>query len=417
MCISADRRERLDQLLDLAQAYRGWNRKQLARALQRDASNLSPASGLPKLDLVIELAGVLDWQVGDIVHSIWDDDADPTLACPADVPQDFDALQSASQLASRTGQFDDAVRLARQACRAASSGEERAIASTREASGWDGLGRYAEALTANRRGLAERDVSIDRRRLLQVGLANEYYSLWQPLEARAIAHDLIQLFERETPRKRINRVSHAFGYYVRGNSHRRLMAIETERSNEHAQLARTDLKVADHLFTHLADDFGDESFRGIANTCQGGAIEAEVVSGQRDAEAALAELSAGLDTIVSLDDCPCSDWLESYGWWCIFGCNVAIRHFAAQKDMQHRLAVFTNKADEIAERTDNWAVRERLVTLEYVRRRQLQDRTGVEIDWTIDSEDVRAIAGTMGRFPSFHEIGWEILRSARIVKD
>ena len=49
------RRQRLEELLDLAQAYRGWNRKKLALALSRDASNLSPASGLPKLDFLVEL--------------------------------------------------------------------------------------------------------------------------------------------------------------------------------------------------------------------------------------------------------------------------------------------------------------------------------------------------------------------------
>ena len=32
-----------------------------------------------------------------------------------------------------------------------------------------------------------------------------------------------------------------------------------------------------------------------------------------------------------------------------------------------------------------------------------------------DEEDVRTIAGTMGRFPSFRDTGWRILADARIV--
>jgi hypothetical protein len=34
----------------------------------------------------------------------------------------------------------------------------------------------------------------------------------------------------------------------------------------------------------------------------------------------------------------------------------------------------------------------------------------------LDEEDVRTIAGTMGRFPSFREAGWRILSQARIVE-
>ena len=32
----------------------------------------------------------------------------------------------------------------------------------------------------------------------------------------------------------------------------------------------------------------------------------------------------------------------------------------------------------------------------------------------VETEDVRLLAGTMGRFPSFRDTGWRILESARI---
>ena len=87
MGADASRRGRLEELLHLAQAYRGWNRRQLARALQRDASNLVPASGLPKIDLVVSLANVLDWSVEDVVKSFWLNEvtAPTTVRVPADI--------------------------------------------------------------------------------------------------------------------------------------------------------------------------------------------------------------------------------------------------------------------------------------------------------------------------------------------
>ena len=47
------RRERLEELLKLAQLYRGWPVRRLAEELGRDPHNLVPDSGVPKIDLVM----------------------------------------------------------------------------------------------------------------------------------------------------------------------------------------------------------------------------------------------------------------------------------------------------------------------------------------------------------------------------
>ena len=65
------RRKRLGQLLSLAMAYRECSRKELARTLGRDPTKLVPGTGIPKLDLVVALADVLDWPVGDVVGYLW----------------------------------------------------------------------------------------------------------------------------------------------------------------------------------------------------------------------------------------------------------------------------------------------------------------------------------------------------------
>ena len=69
-----ERRECVEELVALAKIYRGWNRKQVARALRRDPSRLAPASGIPKLDWVVALATVLDWPVDEVATFLAPDD-------------------------------------------------------------------------------------------------------------------------------------------------------------------------------------------------------------------------------------------------------------------------------------------------------------------------------------------------------
>ena len=66
-------RERLNQFVDLARVYRGWTRGELSKALGRDPSKIVPESGNPKLDLLVGLADALDWQIGDVAESVWNE--------------------------------------------------------------------------------------------------------------------------------------------------------------------------------------------------------------------------------------------------------------------------------------------------------------------------------------------------------
>jgi len=111
------------------------------------------------------------------------------------------------------------------------------------------------------------------------------------------------------------------------------------------------------------------------------------------------------------------DQLESCGWWCIFACNIALRHLDDDRALQRHMAVFTNKAEEIADRLNNWSMHERIFTMQFTRWERAVSATGLDIPCIVDNDDVRVIAGAMGRFPSFRETGWRILRSAGIVDD
>jgi len=43
------------------------------------------------------------------------------------------------------------------------------------------------------------------------------------------------------------------------------------------------------------------------------------------------------------------------------------------------------------------------------------DSTGYDLQYTIDDQNRSLISATMGRFPSFRPVGWQILETARVV--
>ena len=153
---------------------------------------------------------------------------------------------------------------------------------------------------------------------------------------------------------------------------------------------------------------------GIARTCRGGLLEADVLSGKLDCRQALAEISDELNDVIDPQTVSGDD-LESYGWWCIFGCNITLRHISDERDLQRFMALFTNKADEIANILDNWAMRERVFSMQYAGHRRFVGWTGQPLRMTIDSDDIKMITGTMGRFPQFRKTGWEMLENASVV--
>ena len=401
------RKERLERLLDLARSYRGWTRKELAKALHRDPTKLVPASGTPKIDLVIALAGVLDWSVQAVVDYLWSGiDAPDALD-----PRDFAALDAQALQAHRDGRYQSMIDLARAAWEAATTPDQRATACNREAGGHDGLGQYANALAALRRGLRLPDIEPRKRRMLQANLANACYTLWYLVEARTIARDLIKYFDEHPPDQRADRAIAAFAQYVHGQTLRR--AIDTQPGR--LERAIEDLRRAQSGYLSLAEDFDDPTYCGVAQTCEGGLLELETARGDRDPIETIAIFEARLDGLIDVSACATGDLLESYGWWCIFGCNVALRHLDDEKQLQSTMAVLTNKADEVANHLDHWAMRERVFTLEYARRQRFQAWTGVDAEWTLDRDDLRVLTGAMGRFPEFRVTGWRILDRARLV--
>ncbi len=408
------RRAKVDQLLDLAGTYKGLSRRQLADALGRDQTKLSPASGNPKLDYLVRLSEILDWNVGDVAEAIWDEfDSEPI---PGETLADFDALNDQARAAHRAGNFRAMISAARGMWSAAATPQQRALAMLRESGGWDGLGRYNQELDVLRRGLAQSPCDPDTRLLLNANLANTYFTLGHLVEGRAIALDLVDRLTAQKPTARAPRAALAFSHYVLGNASRSLAAHEPSEIRRHAAEAIRSYGASSEQYLALAAEFGNSAWKGIACTCAGGTIVCEVDLGLRTPISAVQELTEGLSAVIDASDGLVGDRLESYGWWCVFGCETALRHMEGA-ELARAVAIFTNKGYEIADRLNNWAMRERLFTMEYAQRQHPSHDGDPPADWAIDQEEIKVIVGTMGRFPMFRSTGWKILQTATVVDE
>jgi hypothetical protein len=398
-----DRRGRLARLIDLARAYRGWSRLEIARKLDRDPGKLLPDSGNPKLDLVVGLAEALDWPVGDVAEDLGLD--------PVSVPTatDFQSLDRLALQHHKAGAWRDMVDVSRQMLIVASSPIERALACNRMAGGQDGQGLYTRSLPYLQNGLAEPGLPDGLRLMLSVNLANAHYTLWHLVESRAASRDVLDSLADRPVTERRDRVCRAFAKYVRGSSARRLAQLDPARAPIHAAAARPDLHESMVEYEDLADTFGDDRHAALANTCRGALLEVDAMLDRISAQESIDRLQVALDRVVDVGNHPPGDWLESWGWWCIFGCNATLRH-AEGPARERAMAIFTNKAMEIADRLDNWSLRERAFSMEVARREQCD-----EAPWVLDQEEVRQLVGTMGRFPAFRDRGYRILRDARLL--
>lgn len=450
MTASANRRRRLDWLIRLVQYYRNWTRPQVAHALGvSDLRRLSPSSGDVRISIAVRLARLLDWRVDEVARYLWtepvavrspggrDGGGAPTADAgedPAQIDWELDSEAFLSQARSeagaesfvdidraawqayQAGDFARVVRLARYAYVQADTPEQRAAACNRELGGWDGLGRYAEALEAVRRGLTETPISEPRRLRLQSNLANAHYTLWNLTEARSISTEVVEHYLLNGTSDRATEKNLAFALYVRGQTERRLIGIEPENTARHAATANVDLDHARRLYARMACEVDDDRFAGLIHLCESGLLESRVAAGAIEAHEAIERIIRQLDVVTDPDEWPVGELLESYGWACVFGCNIALRHLA-EEEQQRPMAILTNKAYEISDRLENWSLRERALVMESFRRQRLADWTGVEEEWLLDEQEVRIVTGTMARFPSFRRTGWRILNAARLVTE
>jgi len=405
-----EQRHRLSRFVDLARVYRGWTRTELSKVLGRDPSKIVPESGNPKLDLIVALADVLDWNVGDVAESVWIRDGEREKD---DRPRSFEELSQAAIDARHAGRFDDVITMTQEMRLVATTPRQHAIACLREGSVWDRRGRYTRALECAQEGLSVGCRDEDVATTLQGRLANGHYTLWHLIEARAVAQDLIERLEHTDLSDPVVHENLGIAHYARGHASRRALSPDAAHGLRDGTNAIDHLRRAIEIYEDLKHRRDRPTDEAISKICSGGILEIEAATGKISADSALDEIMSSLDDVVDLDACPSVDLLECRGWWAIFGCNIALRHYDGP-EMHRHMAILTNKALEIAEKIGNWGLRERAFTLENFRRQRIDESAEPDRDWILDEEEIRTITGTMGRFPGFRRVGWHILESARV---
>ncbi len=352
MTVLECRRDRLVHVLDLARMYRGWTRQEVAAALGREPSKMIPDSGNPKLDLVMGIARLLEWPVGEVTACLWGDGGASQRPGPA--------LEAAESL-------------------------------RRE-------GRYLEAIETLQQALGAGGLPVLLRARLQATLADLHGTMGHLAEARALASDLLRWTEARADllAPRVTALS------VRGHALRRAIPAEPAPARAAASAALRDLELAERGACAAA-------MPGVGNFARGGLVECRVELGASTPDDAVAVIMDELDAVVDPDSVA-PDMLESWGWWCIIGSTIARRHLHGSV-AQRVLGILANKAMEIADRIDHWALRERAFVMDHDRRDDSGDDPVL-----LDHEDIRSIIGVMGRFPGFRPTGWSLLRRAVVVE-
>jgi hypothetical protein len=397
--LNGRRRARLGRVIDLARIYRDCDLKSLARDLGRDPTRVVPHTGNPKVDLLVGLARNLEWPLTEVVRAIRGEHEPEEARHGESSGSDLQELDVRCIRAHRAGHHREMLRTARDMRQRARNGAERRLALIRLYGALDAMGHFRRALECAHQGVAEAGDDPAVRGILLANLANAHYTLWNLVEARTVASEVIAM---TTPGDRRTRATLAFAHYVRGHARRRSLVHASGMGQALVVHARSDLSTARNRYRELVADTGDQSHLAIGDTCDGGVIELDAAAGIHSPEDAIRMLRTqeGDDAV--------GDMLESRGWRAIFGSNIVRRHLDGRQQAEE-LARFVRELGDIAEQLGNWAFRAEAASIELDRRDRARGH-GIELEpWVLDQQSMRTLIHTMGRLPAFRETGWRIL--------
>lgn len=406
-------KERLEEMLAFARAYRGWTQRELAAFLDRDVHNLVPKSGVPKADLLVRLGHALDWPAGMVLSELCGESAAWSKSI-RNVDQDLDypALNRAAFEAFGAGDFERMIGLGLRMGGQARSPEQRAEACLREFGGWFGLGRYEQAVDALQRGMRETDAPAPLRLRLRSNLANAYHDMGRQVEGHALADGVLRSLARAAVDARESLWLAAGATHVRGHCARHLALVDNLEGAALAVEAEADLREAEARWTECAAQPGASAYSANAFMCKVGRVANDPIRLGCPVDGALEILAGLLEDVRDTQKCPPGLWAEAYGWVCEFGAQLVARVRPWDAESDRLLAIFSNKGYELAEVSRNWALRVRMLAVDYVRLTRARGEHVNPSACVLDSEDLSLLAGAMARFPSFRPHGWELVRHA-----
>ncbi|HMN94984.1 MAG TPA: hypothetical protein PKC43_00395 [Phycisphaerales bacterium] len=422
---------RYHELLAMAKIYNDWTQGQLADALGRDEHNLWPKGGVLRMDIVVRLARALDWPLFAVLEDLTFHEPESDEAAPERTREDIATHNEQSFQAYLEGRYADALRHARAMRRRAEGPIDRAKALLRESLAWEALGRYNAASESLQQALLE---PIADRRVtmrLRCNLAWCHHALGLAYEGEGVAAGIIEELAHDPSDDAEAPGWIAYAHFVRGlclrlraetladpsldmrpgaadeatcvararrGSARRRALPLARRAIEDLDAARRGLRAV-ALLNELP------YYDGLARIADGAILALETLLGEVAPEACIERVLDELESWVELPSGGGID-AEAIGWWCIFACHVVLREIDDVPTRERQLAILSNKATEVAEATANWSLRERVFTVEFLRRAGGAERAELDVD------DVRVLSGVMGRFPSFRRLGWVLVRRA-----
>ena len=409
-------RERLHRLVDLARLYRGWTRKQLAKALGRDPTRVYPDTDNPKVSFMIALADALEWSVDEVVEYVFSGVEPPSGQDGVRVaPQDFDALNERIRAEYRAGDFARVVVLARQLQTIARNPDEFARACNHEFTGWEGLGRYGRAFGALQRGLANAGrLSASVRWMLQSNVALTLLMLGELHQARGCADAILEWFAENPLEHRRDERTIAFARSIRGHAFRELATEEAELSAPYARRAVRDLAAAEKQFRVLAGRENNPWLGFYATWNRWGRIDCECLSGRRQASDVVEQTLRDLDAVRDIRAVNTQAELLGWGYGCVIVGGIALRELAIA-DCARAVDILIDKAIEIADHRGDWWLRQRAYTLKYRLHEAVNREAPLSLDLALDEEELRSVVGLIGRFPRFRDLGWRVLDNATVL--
>ncbi len=420
---TTSRKDRLHQLFELARSYRNITMTELAAHMGRSPSNILRQGDNPKLDLIIGLATCLDWTTDEVATFIWSgttqrdiDIRNGTTASGnlADVP--FERLQEQARQAREEGCLAILGRTVDQMSRTASTVQERASALLHHAILAAISGDPCDQEIAGQK-LVRTDQLPDEFKLLGLAqIAQAKLSLGRLGDANDHAKAVIRytqdiVFDLNDDINHSKCEARAAAQEVRGHLACRQLGRPIGRWNVNAEACHRDTYQAVEWLERSKGNAPSTDCEASLIRCNSALLELDVSMENISAEKALTSLRDEIS-----DDLPSNrEMIESKGWACVYGADIAIRFLPFSEDQQRSVAVFSEKGFEIAEKIDCWQLRERLLTLDYEGHKLLEADSKTKVQRVIDDEDVRLITSTMRRFPNFRPIGLDILTDSELI--
>lgn len=400
----------LRSMMNLAMRIHRLTVRDLAAKLGVDAGYISRPPNDPKFWMMVRLAKLIGWDLntlGDILSRPKE---------PSRASDSLEELKERCRSMYAIGDYSSMHPVADAVLGVANQPDDRAFAYNMKYAADEALGQYPLAAGWCQDGLAEVGVSRAWRMHLLSNLANARFCEGNTDEAIPLANKVIDDYASIEEPATDDQQTVAYAHYVLGQAFTQQMREAGGNAVEFADQALRHLSRAKRFHKRVLRAYPARSWmEAIVQTCCFAKLEAGAMLGMISAKEAISTIMKALDAATDLDSltAPRGQRLETLGWACIYGANIAIQHYKDTKEKHLAVSTFGGKAMDIATAIGNWAMVERSFCIEFDRREVIRTETGFSIPWELDSEDLSMVTQIVSRSRRLRRVGLAILQDLR----